>query len=274
MKKLSLGLLLGLLAGCQPSNSPATAAPPAVSEVESGIDRALEISQIEGLLAARGSGFTRQVAQLIGDPTDDELERLVDAVTSSFEYDSLYNDVRSFLIDEAPDGYVPTLLSWLEGGAAAQLRGIAEDYDPPLTLEEYMSEFTLEPPSVGRITLVRDLAEARADGDLFVLVQEALREAAYGTWSALRADAMTFEALGTDELQLSLRNSMAASVMSLLHGYQTVPNDLILGAAAEWRSPSGEWYASTYGLAVAEAIRTAGERVVASLRAQPVPGPR
>jgi hypothetical protein len=275
MKKLlTLCFVLCLFGGCQQPSSSNTVAPPPVSEVESGIERALEISQIEGVLAARGSGFTRQVAQLIGDPTDEELERIVDAVTVSFAYDSLYLDVKAFLIAEAPGGFVPTLLSWLEGGAVGQTRAIAEAYDPPVSLEEYMSEFTLEPPSVGRIQLVRELTEAQAAGDLFVLVQEALREAAHGAWSVLREDAVAFEPLTTSELQFDLTNSMAVSVMSLLHRYETVPDDLIRGAAAEWRSPSGEWYASTYGLAVAEAIRTAGERVVASLRAQPVPGLR
>lgn len=259
------------MGGCQQPSSSNAVAPPPVSEVESGIERALEISQIEGVLAARGSGFTRQVAQLIGDPTDDELERIVAAVTVSFAYDSLYVDVKAFLISEAPGGFVPTLLSWLEEGAVGQGRAIAEAYNPPVTLEEYMSEFTLEPPSAGRIGLMRELTEAQAAGDLFVLVQEALREAAYGAWSALRADAVAFEPLTTSELQFSLTNSMAVSVMSLLHRYETVPDELVRGATAEWRSESGQWYASTYGLAVAEAIRAAGERVIERLTVQ-LPG--
>jgi hypothetical protein len=92
-------------------------------------------------------------------------------------------------------------------------------------------------------------------------MQEALREAAYRVHDAMRPGVVSFEPLSGDELEMAQVNSHGAAVIRLLHGYQPAPDQLLRRAAAEQRSESGRWFTETYALAVANAIRAAGERV-------------
>ena len=267
MQRPSLATLLTLsllwLAACgapgsQPSQSPAPAS-------SAGVGRVLDILQVENVLRPRGPAFTRQVALLVGDPTDDELERLVLAVGASFAYDSLRADVISFLLEEAPEGAVSSALSWLEAGANAEVRRISDAYEAPMTLQEYTLEFTEEPPSEARVRLVAELASGRAEPEFFVLLQEALSEAAFRVAGALRPATPRFQPLAGDDLQFALESSMGATVIRMLHGYETVPDELVRRATQEYGTASGRWLAESYPLAVAQAIRAAGNRVAMRL---------
>ena len=225
------------------------------------VERLLELVEVENVLAARAPAFSRQTAILLGDPSDAELERLIPAVVDEFAYHRLHEDIVGFMISEGNPEVVGQALEWMDGGATAAVRRIGEEYEPAQTLEEYASEVTDEPPSEARIQLVSQWAQARGEGDFFILLQEALREAAYRVHGAMRPGALSFEPLSGDELEVAQVNSHGASVIRLLHSYAPAPDQLIRRATAESQSESGRWFTETYALAVASAVRAAGERV-------------
>jgi len=229
------------------------------------IERILELTNVEGVLAARAPAFSRQTAILMGDPSDPELERLIPAVVDEFAYEKLYEDVVDFLMEEGAPELVAQTLEWMDGGATAAVRRIGEEYAPAQTLEEYASELTDEPPSEDRIQLISAWAAARGEGDFFVLMQEALREAANRVHQAMRPGAPSFEPLAGEELEVAQVNSHGAAVIRLLHGYTPAPDQLIRRATTERQSESGQWFTQTYALAVASAIRAAGQRAAERL---------
>jgi len=231
------------------------------------VQQLLALAGAEGILTPRGRAFTRQVAIQIGDPTDPELERLVAVVLDAFAYERLLGDVTDFMVQEGTPELARSALEWMEGGATAAVRRIGDEYQPAQTLEEYAGELTDTPPSEARIHLISAWAEAKGEGTFFVLIQEALREASYRVHGAMRATAPRFAPLSGDELEIAQVNSHGASVIRLMHGYAPAPDQLIRRATAEYASESGRWFAETYALAVARAIRAAGERAAAALGA-------
>jgi hypothetical protein len=269
-------LLVALAAACSSGTSesavPGTPAPPApqqagvtASIAASAVDRVLAASDIEAIVDARARIFTRQVALLAGDLTDPELERLVAAVRTGFAPELLRRDIGDFLEAEAPPGRLDEVLDWLESGGSAEVRRTVDSYEPPLELEEWLTEYTADPPSAVRIRLVARWTDARGTGDFFVLLEQALSEAAYSVRSVFRPDAGGFRPLAGDALVVRLENSYNAAVVTALHATETVPDTLLTASTQEYESPSGVWYVQTYQLAVAEAMRAAGVRVVHAL---------
>jgi hypothetical protein len=235
-----------------------TAAPTAV-------ERLVEQSAIDPILAARAGAFSRQVALLAGDLTDAELERLVPAVQEAFAPERLRADVVAFLESEAPDSEtVSEVLRFVEEGASAEMRRIADGYEPPLDLQEYTRSLLASPPDRDRVDLVVEWTETQGAGDFFVLLDEALRQAAFEVWGALRPDAPRFTPARGQELQARLLDSFNASVVSFLRSYETVPDSVLAAATEEYASPEGQWYVEAYSLGVAQAMRAAGRRVAAA----------
>ena len=257
-------LLLGLLVW--PAQSLRAQAGP---EQETAIRSILDFSQVENILAGRGAGFTPQVARLAEPISDEELARLHAAVTTSFEYSALLTDVVGVMAAEAPDGMVSTVLGWIEGGASAQIRALVEAYQPPMSLEDYTASLATARPPEERIELITRWAEVQSAGDFYILLFEALRESAYRVAGALREHDPVFQRLRGEELTRTLESSLAAAVVSFLYRYQTVPDELIERAIADYQTESGQWFVATYSLAVAEAIRAAGYRVVDELGGEP-----
>jgi hypothetical protein len=95
----ALGLLMAVACGGG-SSLPVPEPRPEADALAEDVDRLLELLDVEGVLGARDRAFTRQVAIMIGDPSDAELERLVDAVLTSFAYDSLRADVAEYMVSE------------------------------------------------------------------------------------------------------------------------------------------------------------------------------
>jgi hypothetical protein len=261
-------LLLGALAtgGCAasgggPSGAPTTGAPPA-----SPVERLLEASEISSVVDQRARVFTRQVAVLVADLSDEELERLVPAVQAGFAPELLRRDVAAFMEAEAEEGRIEEVLVWIENGASADARRLVAAYEPPLALQEWLEEYTDEPPTRERVRLIARWTEARGSGDFFVLLDEALVEAAFAVRGVLRPGSPEFEPMRRSALLGRLERSFNASVLTALHESETVPDDVVRAATAELESEPGVWYVQTWQLAVAEAVRSAGQRVVTTLR--------
>lgn len=240
-----------------PAGAPALAAEP--------IDLLLEHFHIESIVVPRGRAFTRQVALMIGNLSDTELERLVPAVQAGFEAGRLRNDIAAFMLEEAPDGYLEQVVAWVERGASADVARQAAAYEPTVPLEEWLNTYTDEPPVEERIRLVARWSEARQEGTFFLLLEQALDEAAHIVWQALRPDAPDFDALSGGALFARLNQSRAAAVLTALHAHEPIADRLMLGSTLEYETEAGQWYVETYQLAVAEAVRTAGLRVAEEL---------
>ncbi len=254
-----LATIAATSAACSSELAPAPPAPPTPAE------RLLEASEVGALVDARASAFTRQVALMTREITDDELERLVPAVRSGFAPELLRRDIAAFLEREAPPGRIDEVLSWLEGGASAEVSRIVDGYEPELSLEEWLGEYTTTPPSEERVRRVARWSDARGTGDFFVLLEQALGEAAFSVRRQLRPEAPPFRRLDDDGLFERLEASRRAAILSTLHASETVPDSILDGSIREYRSESGRWYVETYQLAVAEAMRAAGARVADAL---------
>lgn len=248
--------------GSAPAGVPSDAAQPASSP---DVERLLDHSRIESIVNARGPAFTRQVALLAGDLSDAELERLVPAVSTGFASDLMRRDVARFLESEDPAGYVGEVLTWHEGGATAELIRLSDVYEPPLSVEAYAQTLASDPPDQERVRLIADWAESQGAGGFYILVEEALTEAAHAVWAEFRPEAPAFAPMSGDALFARLDASQSAAIVRFLHRYETIPGDLVRAAMEEYRSEAGRWYVETYSLGVAEAIRAAGHRVVAEL---------
>ncbi len=257
--------VLGACAGAPAAPSPSHGAPTPAA-IPSPVERLLEASDVASVVDQRARVFTRQVAVLVADLSDDELGRLVPAVQAGFAPELLRRDVAAFIEAEAPEGRIAEVLTWLEGGANAEARRIVSAYDPPLSLQDWLTEYTDAPPAEERVRLVAGWTEAGGAGDFFVLLDEALAEAAFAVQGVLRPGSPAFAPSRGSELRGRLERSFSASVLTTLHESETVPDGVVRAAIAELESEAGRWYVLTWQLAVAEAVRSAGLRVVAALQ--------
>ena len=147
------------LAGCGTPGTPSGSPPSPDLGSLSAVDQLLDRSGLESIISARARAFTRQVALLAGDLSDEELERLVPAVQSAFASESLRETASSFLENEAPnDGTVSEVLGWIASGANAEVRRVVDAYEPPFTLQEYTRSLTTSPPDGDRLRLVAEWA--------------------------------------------------------------------------------------------------------------------
>ncbi len=269
-----IGFALALTATIS-CGSPAPSAGPEASTVlvSATAERLLVLSEVESLIAGRAAAFSRQVALTATDLTDPELERLVPAVQREFAADLLRQDIVGSLVTQDSAGHMAEVVGWLERGASAEVRAIAEAYSPPAPLDSWLETYTTEPPDADRIRTVGRWIEARGQGPFFLLLEQALDEAAHAVWKELRPSAVEFVPLRGDELFNRLDRSFMAAAVSALHAHETVPSDLIARSSAEYESTAGQWYVEAYQLAVARAVRAAGQRVVLRLNDDRVGSP-
>ena len=275
-------LLLLLTGGCGgPSTVPPSPAQPERAAAPTGnsageddlgasVEQLLDRSRIESIVSGRAGPFTRRVALLAEDLTDPELELLVPAVRSAFAADRLRRDVADHLEREAPGAAtVREIVAWNDSGPVAEMRRIAEAHEPSLSLREYARSLPERPPDRERAVLVVRWVEARQTGTFYVLLDQALAEAAHTVWRAFRPGAPLFTPLQGPALEARLAQSFDAAVVSALHRYEAVPDSVLRGAAAAWESEAGQWYVEAYALAVAEAIRSAGAQVAEMVAGAP-----
>jgi len=280
MMKIAPSRLLLLLAmttsACSGSRHRASPETPASLPVEKSlartdttttqpIDPLLDHFHIESIVRPRGQAFTRQVALMLGDLSDNELERLVLAVLVEFDPDSMREDVARFMLKEAPQGYVARIAKWLRDGASATIDRQASSYRPPVPLEDWLATYTDKPPTEDRIRLVANWSEARQEGVFFLLLEQALDEAAHQVSKALRSQRTLFEPLRGEALSARLRQSSTTATLTALHAHEPIPDELIANSTLEYESEVGQWYVETYQIAVAEAVRAAGSRVAHTL---------
>jgi hypothetical protein len=257
------------LTACGAPTIPAAGPTPSAT-AQTSVQRLVERSRIESIVSDRAPAFTRQVALVAGDLTDPELERLVPAVQQAFAAEALRADVIAFIASEAPDeATVAEVLRFEDTGANARMREIVDAHEPPLSLPDYARSLLTSPPAEERVEIVVEWAETQGAGDFFVLIDEALRQAAYEVWAVLRRDTPPFTPASGPELRSRLADSFNASVVTFLRAYETVPDSLLAAATAEYATEAGQWYVDAYTLGIAQAVRAAGQRTAADLARTP-----
>lgn len=247
------------------TTEPTTAIVPSAGTETAPVSLLLDHFDVQSIVGARARAFTRQVALLAGDLSDAELERLVPAAQEAFAPALLRRDIADFLLAEAPEGRIAEIAAWVETGASGEVERRASAYTPPVPLATWLDTYTNEPPSADRVRLVARWSESRDEGAFFLLLEQALDEAAHAVWAAFRPGAPDFEPFGGDELLARLDRSRMAAVLTALHGHEPIEDTLIRTSTVEYESEAGRWYVETYQLAVAEAMRAAGLRTVALL---------
>lgn len=255
--------VLPLVLACAGAPPPATRS---VVQTQTAIERLLELSQVESIISARASTFTRRVALEAGDLTDPELERLVTVVQREFAPERLLQDIIGYLESESAGAAVAEVLDFMENGANAERTRITDAYEPPLSLEEFATSLGGSPPSPERTDVIVDWVTAQEAGDFFVLLDQALGEAAHAVVSEFRTTAGPFEPISGDFLAAESVRSFNAAAVTFLYRFETVPDDVLRRATAEYSTPSGQWFVRAYSLAIAHTIRAAGERSAAALR--------
>jgi len=68
------------------------------------------------------------------------------------------------------------------------------------SIEEYAMWLTDDPPARERVLLMLEWAETQGASGFFLLIEQALSEAAHAVWGTLRGEAAPFDALSGDAL--------------------------------------------------------------------------
>ena len=194
------------------------------------------------------------------------LERLVPAVRAGFAADSLRADVERFIGASAPSSVIEEVVAFFEDGATAALARAAAANEPTKSLNDFARGLMDDPPPEARVRVVAEWVRVQGAGDFYVLMDQALSEGAHTVLAEFRPDAPGFVPLSGDPLFDQLEASFEAALVSFLHRYEGVSDDLIEQATAEYAGESGRWYVETYSLAVAEALRSAAQRTTTELR--------
>lgn len=241
---------------------PAPAQQPS-AEVRAQVDSLLLFTELPSFVATVEPAFEDHFLRL--STSLETLERVRRAAAAAFADSLLYRDVADALAAEADPARLSPLLSWLEGGAAGEVRAITDTTPLPQSFEAFVAELEETPPEPGRLALVRRWAEARGAGEFVLLLDEAQREAAHRVAAAVDADAPPFEPIGDRAFALAHAQVTAYSVLSFLHRLQPVPDATLEAAVAEYESEAGQWFVEAYALALASAIREASRRVVSAV---------
>lgn len=110
------------------------------------------------------------------------------------------------------------------------------------------------------------IAAAQAAGDFFVLVGERTREAAHRIAAAKDPTLGAFEAISDEEWAQRSQSNFMGVVVSFLHRYESVSDELMAEALEEWKSDAGVWYVRAYSEALGETAVAAGVALAAEIR--------
>ena len=114
-----------------------------------------------------------------------------------------------------------------------------------------------------RVALMRGLADAQQVAGVYLLLDETTREGAHRVASALTDGRsppyLAVEAAFAEE---ELERGLQFAIVSSLHRFRPVGDELVASATAEYRTSPGQRYVESYSLALASSIRLAALRVL------------
>ena len=245
--------------------SPFVATAQSTSPHRANIEGILEFSQVESITSGIGKSLVARVSALAGDLSLDEQNRLRSAISSGFIQHDLHSDIVGFMSVEAKNDVVETVLERLRTGAISEIRRIESAYTPSQSLEKYAAGLEGSMPSGERLNLAARWAAAQSTGDFYIILEEAEREAAHELLRAVRGDAPAFVPLSHSEYEREHESQTGMAVLSLLYRFETVSNELLREAIAEYESESGQWYIESYTFGIVEALWLAGQRAARQL---------
>lgn len=238
---------------------------PIAAQTESAaatLDLILEYSLVENILGGQSEAFILAVQQAGGSTTDARLDELTRVVSEEFASNRMRQDVVSSMYEASLPVILESLSVLLTTGSIAEVTDITGNYEPPESLEEYLSTFEGNPPPEARVALIAALADAQEAAGFYLLLDEAAREGAHEVASAMTEGASPgFEPLEESVIQDQLQRGFQFAVLSFLHRYRPVEDSLVASATAEYQTEAGQWYVVNYSTALAESIRLAASRV-------------
>ena len=227
------------------------------------VEAILEYSLVDNVLSGQAEAFMGAVASVVGSDAELDSVGLEQIVNEEFSSARMREDVVNTLIASSLPVVLGEVSELLSNGSIRQVSDLLADYEPPETLEEYVQALQVETPPQERIELIAGLADANQAAGFYLLLDETAREAAHDVASVVTdGDAPAFTELDEAVAQQQLQRGFQFAVVSFLHRYRPVGDELIAAATEEYRSSAGQWYVENYSLALAESIRLAALRVL------------
>ena len=226
------------------------------------IDRILQTSSVEEFLAQAADQIELVVLMEVSPADSAEVH---EALSAAFVVDSMRRNIVDQMATASSPAVLDDLESWLFEGPVARVAAIRDAHEPAVDLETYARSLQSKPPEPARIRAVAQHAQAQKAAGFYVMVQEVTREilgAVRGSLSGREAEFVPF----TDaEYVRALEAYFNVAVVSFLQQYEPVPVKLLEESTERYASPAGQWYVDQYSLAVATALRMAGEKAVSRL---------
>lgn len=258
---LARAFLVAITLACL--HAPAAAQAPGM---EAQVLELLTYSELGNLVGPVAAALPDEVLPMAG-PVSAEREALLrQAIREEFSVEAVRADVVGALIEAGDPATVAELLEWLPAGATAELDRVQESYEPPLTLEEYAGSLEDDPPSQDRILTVAEWARTMQADAFYVAIQLAQVEAVHTIAATLNDQVPAFTPLTDEQMQQALQTFRNIAVLEFLWSLEPADDQLISRATAEYASPSGQWFVTSYSLAVEEAIDRAAARVADRMR--------
>lgn len=229
------------------------------------VDRLLATSEIRAVLRSIAPSVEQQALALAASAGGTVPGTVTGAVRAGFGEDVLYVIMRDRLASYGTEREFLDVLAWAETGPIAEVRELADSALPVEALEGFARALEVDPPPEARTALILRLAEEQMTADFYVIIEEAVREAAHIVAGAAAEGVPGFEPMSEERAALALQNAFALGALSYLQRYRPVSDSLLSQAVLRYGSAEGQWYVNSYALALMETILQAADRVAASL---------
>ena len=153
----------------------------------------------------------------------------------------------------------------LETGAITRADSLRDAAPPSLPLNEYVAGLEDHPPTQARVQIMNQVVAGQAAGPAQVLLAERIREASHRMARAMGAAVEPFAPLTQGDWVTRAEEAHRETLISFLHQYQNVPDELLEARVQDWITQAGAWLSEAYSVASAEAVLMAADRAVAAL---------
>jgi hypothetical protein len=154
----------------------------------------------------------------------------------------------------------------LATGAIARVDSLRDAEPPSVTFDEFVARLEERPPPQARIQLMNDVVAGQAAGPAQVLLAERIREAGHRIARATGATVEPFAPLTQADWVARAEEAHSQTLISFLHEYENVPDDLLEARVQVWLTDAGAWFSEAYSVALAETVSRAADSAATALR--------
>ncbi|MEM7415664.1 MAG: hypothetical protein AAF389_09235 [Gemmatimonadota bacterium] len=256
--KRTVGIALGIA-----TVMAATAGDVAGQDDGAAIEAILDYSLVDNILGGQSAAFLMALSEVVGPSVDLEAAGVATVVAEEFAPERMRDDVVGAMLQSALPVVVGEVSEMLRDGAIGQVSSLLAEYEPPESLEAFVDGLQREGPPRERVELIASLADAQQAAGFYLLLDERARESAHEVAAALTGGGSPeYEPLDEAVEMEQLQRGFQFAIVSFLHRYRPVDDELVASATAEYETAPGQWYVENYSLALAESIRLAALRVV------------